>query len=151
MIYDLPVYLQILNPNILTDIKRDLPIKHREKYHFIGRLPGPAYDIYQKARLVISHGGYNTVLESLYFGCPILLIPNIVADRMEVGRRTIENGYGHCINYNWLDSENFHKRIKDLLENPEIIENVKDYKDKLRDSVSYKNFQNQIFSLLDES
>jgi len=127
-------------------IKYDFPVY---KFHFIGRLPGPAYDIYQNSRLVISHGGYNTVLESLYFGCPVLLIPNIAADRMEVARRAIENGYGHCINYYLLDPENFHTRIKDLLENPKINKKTKNLKGRLIATKNYQTFQNQIYTLLD--
>jgi len=147
--YDFPVYMQILNPKILIEVKQQVPRKHLGKFHFIGRLPGPAYDIYQNSRLVISHGGYNTVLESLYFGCPVLLIPNIAADRMEVARRAIENGYGHCINYYLLDPENFHTRIKDLLENPKINKKTKNLKGRLIATKNYQTFQNQIYTLLD--
>lgn len=148
--YDLPVYLQILNPDILAEVKQAISIEHREKFNFIGRLPGPAYDVYQNSRLVISHGGYNTVLESLYFGCPILLIPNIAADRMEVARRAIENGYGHCINYYRLDSKDFHIKLADLLGNPEIQKTIRNLQGNLRDSTNYQKFQNQIYTQIDK-
>jgi UDP:flavonoid glycosyltransferase YjiC (YdhE family) len=56
-------------------------------------------ELLSRADLVIGHGGYRTVVESLSFGVPVLVIPNIAADRLEVARRVIEKGCGGSLNY----------------------------------------------------
>jgi UDP:flavonoid glycosyltransferase YjiC (YdhE family) len=151
IVYELPIYMQVIKPEICTEIKNRIPVQHLSKIHFIGRLPRPAYEIYNKARLVISHGGYNTVIESLYFGCPVLLIPNIVADRMEVARRVVENGYGHCINYYSLNSVKFHIVLEDLLFLPNINGITKYLATRLRNNELYQAFLRDIMIILEES
>lgn len=149
--YDLPIYMQILNSDILKDVKSHIEPNQLSKFHFIGRLPTPAYDVYSQARLVISHGGYGTVLESLYFGCPVLLIPNIVADRMEVARRAVENGYGHCMNYYNLNAQSLKRRINELTLNPDIQDKTTKIKELIRNNDNFETLFNEIFQLLSEN
>jgi MGT family glycosyltransferase len=56
----------------------------------------PQLDILQRAALFISHGGMNSVSESLYYGVPLLLIPQS-ADQPWVARRVAQLGAGKML------------------------------------------------------
>ena len=64
----------------------------------VGPSPSPPMTLFATAQLVVSHGGYGTVLESLACGTPVLLFSSVTADRMEVARRVIESGFGAVLN-----------------------------------------------------
>lgn len=57
----------------------------------------PQIDILPLVDLVITHGGNNTVLESLYFGKPMIISP-LFFDQYDNAQRISEKGYGHRIN-----------------------------------------------------
>jgi UDP:flavonoid glycosyltransferase YjiC (YdhE family) len=99
---------------------------------------------------VISHGGYNTVLESLSFATPVLLIPMITADRMEVARRVIENGVGRCVNYYNLEPGRFHQALDDVLTNPLIAAKTLSLSELLEDWTANKSFIDEVFSIMNE-
>jgi UDP:flavonoid glycosyltransferase YjiC (YdhE family) len=66
---------------------------------------GHPADLLSRADLVIGHGGYRTVVEALSYGVPVLVIPNIAADRLEVARRVIDKGVGGSLNYHRVTPE----------------------------------------------
>lgn len=53
----------------------------------------PQLDILQKSSIFISHGGFNSISESLYYGVPIIAIP-IANDQHMVAKRLMELGAG---------------------------------------------------------
>ncbi|KAH9418376.1 UDP-glucuronosyltransferase 2A1, partial [Dermatophagoides pteronyssinus] len=57
----------------------------------------PQTQILPKVDLVITHGGNNTVLESLYFGKPMIVTP-LFGDQYNNSQRVTEMGYGSKIN-----------------------------------------------------
>jgi MGT family glycosyltransferase len=68
-----------------------------DQFELAGNMAGaeflPQTSILPQVDLVITHGGNNTVTESLYFGKPMVLLP-IFWDQHDNGRRIDETGFG---------------------------------------------------------
>jgi UDP:flavonoid glycosyltransferase YjiC (YdhE family) len=75
----------------------------------------PPYDEYRRARLVVAHGGYGTINESVAFGSPVLVIPELVADRMETARRVMHARVGRSINRYGATPHSIRTAVHDLL------------------------------------
>jgi MGT family glycosyltransferase len=71
--------------------------------------------------LVITHGGNNTVTESMHFGKPMLLLP-LFWDQYDNAQRVDECGYGHRLStYGFTDDE-LHAAVADVLSNSAMQE-----------------------------
>jgi MGT family glycosyltransferase len=53
----------------------------------------PQLDVLRRARAFVTHGGMNSVSESLYYGVPVVVIPQM-SEQAIVGRRVEELGAG---------------------------------------------------------
>lgn len=80
----------------------------------------PQYEEYQRALLVIGHGGYGTINESVAFGAPVLILPETVADRMETARRVMHGGVGRTINRYATSVELLRQAVADAMTSSEI-------------------------------
>lgn len=87
--------------------------------------PGPLYDEYRRARLVIGHGGYGTIIESLCFGAPILTIPLMAADRLETGQRILQAGVGLTLDRYTFGAADATQAIERLLSEPSFVERAR--------------------------
>lgn len=94
----------------------------------------PDYQSYQRARLVISHGGYGTINEAAAFGVPILVVPKLAADRMETARRVIESGIGTSVDRYAVTTERFSEALDSLLDNSKDYDALRTISSDLRDS-----------------
>ncbi len=56
----------------------------------------PQLEILQKAKLFITHGGMNSVMESLYYGVPMVVVPQMTEQRIN-GLRVDQLGAGICL------------------------------------------------------
>jgi MGT family glycosyltransferase len=57
-------------------------------YNFV-----PQLEILKRTNIFISHGGFNSVSEALYYGVPVIAIP-MVNDQYMTARRLVEIGSG---------------------------------------------------------
>jgi len=72
---------------------------------------------------VITHGGNNTVTESLYFGKPMVLLP-IFWDQHDNGQRIDETGYGVRLDTYGHEPEQLEGAIDRLLSDVELAERL---------------------------
>jgi MGT family glycosyltransferase len=84
-------------------------------------LPQPA--ILPHVDLVITHGGNNTVTESIHFGKPMIVLP-LFWDKYDNAQRVAEVGFGVRLPTYELEAEQLHEAIERLLatENPRLDE-----------------------------
>ena len=56
----------------------------------------PQLAVLQRVKAFVTHGGMNSVSESLYYGVPVVVIPQM-SEQEIVGRRVEELGAGICL------------------------------------------------------
>lgn len=61
--------------------------------HFVVRPSVPQLDVLQQAAVFVTHGGMNSVMESLWFGVPMVVVPQM-AEQAMTARRVEELGLG---------------------------------------------------------
>jgi zeaxanthin glucosyltransferase len=90
-----------------------------------GQLPGapivvpyaPQLDLLNRASIAITHGGLNTVLESLARGVPLIAIP-VADDQPGVAARVRHAGAGRVLSLRMLSANHLRSVIHDVLESP---------------------------------
>lgn len=99
----------------------------------VGPAPAPRYDEYRRARLVIGHGGYGTIIESLCFGVPVLTLPLMAADRLETGQRLLQSGAGLVLDRSTFGPQDASRAIERLLAEPGFAARARTIGAELRD------------------
>ncbi|WEK70388.1 MAG: glycosyltransferase [Candidatus Chryseobacterium colombiense] len=67
---------------------------------------------------VVSHGGHNTVSETLSNGLPLVVIP-IAYDQSHVAGRVVRTGAGERLNFNRFKANHLNEAVHNILTNPE--------------------------------
>src|SRR5262249_45642245 len=91
----------------------------------LGDLPGdpvvvgyaPQLELIRRSALTISHGGLNTLLESLAQGVPMVVLP-VTYDQPGVGARVEWSGVGQSIPVRRLTVDRLHDAVRNVLGNP---------------------------------
>ena len=73
--------------------------------------------------LVITHGGNNTVTESMHFGKPMVLLP-LFWDQYDNAQRVHERGYGRRLSTYGFTTEELRSTLKSLIEDTELRERM---------------------------
>ena len=84
----------------------------------------PQLDVLAKASLTITHGGMNTVLDSLTHGVPLVAIP-ITFEQPGTGARIRWTGVGEVISLSTLNTNNLQAAIQTVLTNPVYSTNAR--------------------------
>ncbi|XP_055374511.1 uncharacterized protein LOC129607507 [Condylostylus longicornis] len=136
-----------LNPNtiniifkVLTSLKQNIIWKWDS-----GQVPGnsknilfknwiPQNDIlaHPNLKLFITHGGKGSVVESEYFGVPMIGLP-IFGDQISNVDEFVEVGYGLRLDYKSLSELELKNAINEILLNPKYSENIKNFSKLFRD------------------
>ncbi|KAF5282234.1 hypothetical protein FQR65_LT14402 [Abscondita terminalis] len=74
--------------------------------------------------LFISHGGLLSTIETIYHGKPIVGVPVLGDQEMNVANAEL-NGFAKAVFFNDLTEESFEKAITEVLSNPKYAENAK--------------------------
>jgi MGT family glycosyltransferase len=90
--------------------------------NFIVRPYVPQLKVLQHAAAFITHGGMNSVSEGLYYGVPLVVVPQAV-DQYIVARRVKELGAGRVLSDRQLTPEVLRRTVFETLDSPEIKEN----------------------------
>jgi MGT family glycosyltransferase len=77
----------------------------------------PQLDLIQRSALTISHGGLNTVLESLAWGVPMVVLP-VTYDQPGVGARVEWSGVGRSIPVGRLTVNRLRDAVRLVMGNP---------------------------------
>lgn len=85
----------------------------------------------EKADLAIIHGGNNSVVECMYFGVPMIVLP-MFGDQHDNARRIEDLDLGRFINPHECTQEALEKAIDEVLSNKQLIERCCDIGKRLR-------------------
>jgi MGT family glycosyltransferase len=77
----------------------------------------PQLDILQHAALFITHGGMNSASEGLYYGVPLLVVPQ-AQDQFYVGKRVAKLKAGHMLFMHEATVQRVREVVRELIGNP---------------------------------
>jgi MGT family glycosyltransferase len=85
----------------------------------------------------ITHGGINSVMESLYYGVPMVVIPQQDEQVMN-GRRVVELGLGVMLDQNKLTIDDLYKAVEQVYINQALYERVREMQRTVRACGGYQ-------------
>jgi len=110
----------------------------------------PQIEVLKRASLFISHGGMNSVNEALYFGVPILILPQ-QSEQVMVAKRVEELGAGICITKKDIDSEYLLEKSAYIMESRSFYESAGKIGEDFRKAGGYKAGTEAILNYVMES
>ncbi|NOU94403.1 glycosyl transferase family 1 [Paenibacillus sp. LMG 31456] len=113
--------------------------------NFIVRNYVPQLEVLQRAKLFITHGGMNSTSEGLYYGVPLIVLPQS-ADQPLVARRVAEMGAGIHLNQVGLTAGDLRASAELLLKNASIRKACVGIGDSFRAAGGYHRAVEEIFA-----
>lgn len=111
-------FLVIINISVHLNVN-DFPAPS----NFIIRNRLPQLDLLPKVDLFITHGGMNSAHEGLFYGVPMLVVPQ-VSDQFMVAQAIHQKQLGKWINERLLSAKQLFKTAKKVMQSPLIKQNV---------------------------
>lgn len=93
----------------------------------------PQLKVLPKVDLFITHGGNNSVVEGLYFGKPMIILP-LVGDQNDNGTRVEEKGLGYTFHPYFVKEEELNEKIDLLTSNNDLKERLNNISKKMKES-----------------
>ena len=94
----------------------------------------PQTKVLPKVDLVITHGGNNTVIESFYFGKPMIVMP-LYVDQFDNAQRIHEKGFGIRLNAHRCTKDQLTNAINKLIFDEELALKMKKISDRMQAEV----------------
>ena len=94
----------------------------------------PQTKVLPKVDLVITHGGNNTVIESFYFGKPMIVMP-LYVDQFDNAQRIHEKGFGIRLNAHQCTKDQLTNAINKLIFDEELALKMKKISDRMQAEV----------------
>jgi MGT family glycosyltransferase len=113
--------------------------------NFIVRNYVPQLEVLQHAKLFITHGGMNSASEGLYYGVPLIVIPQS-ADQPVVARRVDEIGAGIRLEQEGLVAGELRKAAECVLNDASFRKACLDIGDSFRTAGGYHQAVEEIFT-----
>jgi MGT family glycosyltransferase len=83
----------------------------------------PQLELIQRSSVVISHGGFNSVKECIFFGVPMILFP-LIRDHPAIAARVAYHGLGVSENIHTVSVERLHSLLDRVSQSPSFKSNV---------------------------
>ncbi|MCI1946178.1 macrolide family glycosyltransferase [Clostridium luticellarii] len=106
----------------------------------------PQLEILKHADAFITHGGMNSVSEGLYYGIPLILIPQSV-DQPMVARRVVELGAGISLDKDEVTQRLLQSTLNNILSDASYRKNSQIIGESLKNAGGYKKAADEIFQL----
>ncbi|MBB6730388.1 macrolide family glycosyltransferase [Cohnella zeiphila] len=113
--------------------------------NFIVRHYVPQLEVLQRAQLFITHGGMNSASEGLYYGVPLLVLPQN-ADQPVVARRVAEIGAGIHLDQEGLTAEDLRAAAERVLREESFRKACAEIGDSFRAAGGYGRAVDEIFA-----
>lgn len=97
----------------------------------------PQLDVLARARVFITHGGMNSTMESLYYGVPMVVIPQMI-EQAVTARRVQELGLGVAIMPEELSVETLHYAVLHVAQDSSFRQRVQEMQRLAREAGGYK-------------
>jgi MGT family glycosyltransferase len=83
----------------------------------------PQLEMLRRASMFVTHGGMNSTMESLYYGVPMVVLPQMMEQEM-TARRIEELGLGVALDQENLTAEQLREAITHIQQNPIITQRL---------------------------
>jgi MGT family glycosyltransferase len=108
----------------------------------------PQLDVLKKAGLFITHGGTGSVMESIWFGVPMIGVPQM-PEQMMTARRLEELGLGKAFpEKNQVTSKSLRAAIEEVLENESYRNRLTHFQKDMKSSGGYELTATKIMEFL---
>ncbi|MNM49932.1 Oleandomycin glycosyltransferase [compost metagenome] len=132
-----------------------MAIGDRVRISDLGKIPGnfivdqyvPQTDVLQYAKLFITHGGMNSTHEGLYYGVPLIVIPQS-ADQPIIAEQVAKAGAGLKLQMQGLTVEELRDAVDHVLSRPSFKEAVTNIGKSLREAGGYHQAVDEIFEFM---
>lgn len=130
-----------------------LSVGSRTRIEELGGIPAnfivagyvPQLEVLQRAKLFITHGGMNSTSEGLYYGVPLIVLPQS-ADQPVIARRVAELGAGIQLKQEGLTAGELREAAERVLGDPSIRMACGEIGDSFRDAGGYRQAVEEIFA-----
>ncbi|MFD0677976.1 MULTISPECIES: macrolide family glycosyltransferase [unclassified Paenibacillus] len=112
--------------------------------NFIVRNYVPQIEVLQHAKLFITHGGMNSTSEGMYYGVPLIVLPQS-ADQPVVARRVAQLGVGIQLNQEGLTAQDLREAAESVLKDASIPKQCVEIGDSFRAAGGYHRAVEEIF------
>lgn len=107
----------------------------------------PQLEVLSRADLFISHGGMNSTMESLWFGVPLVVVPQMMEQEMNA-RRVQELGLGLALDKETLTAEKLRAAVEQVSRDPDLLARVQAMQQEVRLSGGYQRAADAIIRYL---
>jgi MGT family glycosyltransferase len=94
-------------------------------------------EILPHTSLFVTHCGMNSTMESLYYGVPMVGLPQ-QGEQMMTARRIQELGLGTALDMNTLTVEKLRETVKAAISNPDFRKNAQAMQQHVRNAGGYQ-------------
>jgi MGT family glycosyltransferase len=112
--------------------------------NFIVKNYVPQTDVLQYTKLFITHGGMNSTNEGLYYGVPLIVIPQS-ADQPIIAGRVADIGAGIQLQMQSLSANQLREAVDHVLNLTSFKESAANMKESFRKSGGYHQAVDEIF------
>lgn len=92
----------------------------------------PQLDVLREASAFISHCGMNSTMEALYFGVPVIGVPQ-QPEQQANAERCVELGYGTCLNADDVTAEQLREAVTKTTADPDVRANLAAISERLQE------------------
>ncbi|MGC5771948.1 macrolide family glycosyltransferase [Paenibacillus pabuli] len=112
--------------------------------NFIVKRYVPQMDVLESAQLFITHGGMNSTSEGLYFGVPLIVIPQS-ADQPIIAEQVVNTGTGIRLQMQNLTAKHLREAVDDVLSTSSYKSAAANMRDSFRETGGYRSAVDAIF------
>lgn len=113
--------------------------------NFVVRNYMPQLEVLQHAKLFVTHGGMNSTSEGVYFGVPLIVLPQS-AEQPMIARRVTEVGAGIQLNQEGLTAGNLIDSVECVLKDESFRKSCDEIGNSFRAAGGYHRAVEEIFS-----
>ncbi len=134
------------NHTVVMSIGNRTPISDLGKVpkNFIVKKYVPQTAVLRYAKLFITHGGMNSTNEGLYYGVPLIVIPQS-AEQPVIARQVANIGAGITLQMQSLTANQLGEAVDHVLSSPSFKKNSADIRESVRRSGGYQQAVDEIF------
>ncbi len=110
----------------------------------------PQLEILPRARVFVTHGGVNSVMESLYDGVPMVAIPQETLDRTVTARRLAELGLGLALSKEEVTVGKLREAVERVADDEALHQNVRHMQHLAREAGGYQRAVEAIMQFTQE-